>query len=152
LRYGIPNFKLEKGLSIDVAILEAEGIIFKTILKVNYTVEQLNQFDSVVLCGGSTERRSLPTKGIETKGVVQAMDFLSQQTKVLYGETILDQIKATGKDVLLLEVETLDLIVWNFNRHGKSVTNFEMSWNKWSTPGHNWPLQLKNIIITRGRM
>jgi glutamate synthase (NADPH/NADH) small chain len=47
--------------------------------------------------GGSTERRSLPTKGIETKGVVQAMDFLSQQTKVLYGETILDQIKATGK-------------------------------------------------------
>jgi glutamate synthase (NADPH/NADH) small chain len=81
------------------------------------------------------------------------MDFLSQQTKVLYGETILDQIKATGKDVLLLEVETLDLIVWNFNRHGKSVTNFEiMSWNKWSTPGHNWPLQLKNIIITRGRM
>ena len=153
LRYGIPNFKLEKGI-IDrrVAILEAEGIIFKTNVNVgvNYSIEQLNQFDSVVLCGGSTERRSLPTKGIETKGVVQAMDFLSQQTKVLYGETITDQIKATGKDVIVIGGgDTGSDCIGTSNRHGaKSVTNFEIMpkppvGRSESTPWPYWPLQLK---------
>ena len=153
LRYGIPNFKLEKGI-IDrrVAILEAEGIVFKTNVNVgvNYTVEQLNQFDSVVLCGGSTERRSLPTKGIETKGVVQAMEFLSQQTKVLYGETIADQIKATGKDVIVIGGgDTGSDCIGTSNRHGaKSVTNFEIMpkppvGRSDSTPWPYWPLQLK---------
>ncbi|MDG2431947.1 glutamate synthase subunit beta [Flavobacterium sp.] len=153
LRYGIPNFKLEKGI-IDrrVAILEAEGIDFKTNVNVgvNYTVEKLNQFDSVVLCGGSTERRSLPTKGIETKGVVQAMDFLSQQTKVLYGETIADQIKATGKDVIVIGGgDTGSDCIGTSNRHGaKSVTNFEIMpkppiGRSDSTPWPYWPLQLK---------
>ena len=153
LRYGIPNFKLEKGI-IDrrVAILEAEGIIFKTNVNVgvNYSIEQLNQFDSVVLCGGSTERRSLPTKGIETKGVVQAMDFLSQQTKVLYGETITDQIKATGKDVIVIGGgDTGSDCIGTSNRHGaKSVTNFEIMpkppvGRSDSTPWPYWPLQLK---------
>ena len=153
LRYGIPNFKLEKGI-IDrrVAILEAEGIVFKTNVNVgvNYTVDQLNQFDSVVLCGGSTERRSLPTKGIETKGVVQAMDFLSQQTKVLYGETIANQIKATGKDVIVIGGgDTGSDCIGTSNRHGaKSVTNFEIMpkppvGRSDSTPWPYWPLQLK---------
>jgi glutamate synthase (NADPH/NADH) small chain len=153
LRYGIPNFKLEKGI-IDrrVAILEAEGIVFKTNVNVgvNYTVERLNQFDSVVLCGGSTERRSLPTKGIETKGVVQAMDFLSQQTKVLYGENIADQIKATGKDVIVIGGgDTGSDCIGTSNRHGaKSVTNFEIMpkppvGRSDSTPWPYWPLQLK---------
>ena len=80
LRYGIPNFKLEKAI-IDrrIAILEAEGIVFKTNVNVgvNYSIKQLNSFDAVVLCGGATEQRSIPTKGIESKGVVQAMTFLS---------------------------------------------------------------------------
>ena len=153
LRYGIPNFKLEKGI-IDrrVTILEAEGIVFKTNVHVgvNYSIEQLNQFDSVVLCGGSTERRSLPTKGIETKGVVQAMDFLSQQTKVLYGETIADQIKATGKDVIVIGGgDTGSDCIGTSNRHGaKSVTNFEIMpkppvGRSDSTPWPYWPLQLK---------
>ena len=153
LRYGIPNFKLEKGI-IDrrVTILEAEGIVFKTNVHVgvNYSIEQLNQFDSVVLCGGSTERRSLPTKGIETKGVVQAMDFLSQQTKVLYGETIANQIKATGKDVIVIGGgDTGSDCIGTSNRHGaKSVTNFEIMpkppvGRSDSTPWPYWPLQLK---------
>ena len=105
LRYGIPNFKLEKGI-IDrrVAILEAEGIIFKTNVNVgvNYSIEQLDEFDAILLCGGSTESRSLPTKGIESKGVVQAMTFLTQQTKSLYGEKIENQIRATGKNVIVI--------------------------------------------------
>ena len=87
LRYGIPNFKLEKAI-IDrrIAILEAEGIVFKTNVNVgeNYSIKQLNSFDAIVLCGGATERRSIPTRGIESKGVVQAMTFLTQQTKALY--------------------------------------------------------------------
>ena len=83
LRYGIPNFKLEKGI-IDrrVSVLEAEGIVFITNVNVgvNYSIKELEAFDSIVLCGGATEKRSLPTKGIESKGVVQAMTFLTQQT------------------------------------------------------------------------
>ena len=61
LRYGIPNFKMEKGI-IDrrLVILEAEGITFKTNANVgvNYDIEELKAFDAVVLCGGATERRS----------------------------------------------------------------------------------------------
>ena len=98
--YGIPNFKLEKGI-IDrrVKVLEAEGVVFKVNVNVgvNYSVEELNAFDSIVLCGGATESRSLPTKGVESKGVVQAMTFLTQQTKSLYGEAIPNQIYAKDK-------------------------------------------------------
>ena len=85
LRYGIPNFKLEKGI-IDrrVLILEAEGIVFKTNVNVgvNYSVEQLNEFDSIVLCGGSTASRSLPTKGIESEGCSSSYDFLDTTNKI----------------------------------------------------------------------
>ena len=105
LRYGIPNFKMEKGI-IDrrIAILKAEGIIFKTDVNVgvNYDVEDLKAFDSIVLCGGSTEKRSLPTQGIDADGVVQAMDFLTQQTKALFGKEVKNQIMATGKDVIVI--------------------------------------------------
>jgi glutamate synthase (NADPH/NADH) small chain len=153
LRYGIPNFKLEKGI-IDrrVQILKAEGIIFKTNVNVgvNYSIAQLNEFDSVVLCGGATESRSLPTKGIATKGVVQAMDFLTQQTKVVYGEVIADQIKATGKDVIVIGGgDTGSDCVGTSNRQGaKSVTNFEIMpkppvRRSETTPWPFWPLQLK---------
>ncbi len=153
LRYGIPNFKLEKGI-IDrrVAILEAEGITFKTNVHVgvNYSIEELNKFDSIVLCGGATERRSLPTKGIESKGVVQAMDFLTQQTKVVYGESIPDQVMATGKDVIVIGGgDTGSDCIGTSNRHGaKSVTNFEIMpkppvGRSDTTPWPFWPLQLK---------
>ncbi len=153
LRYGIPNFKLEKAI-IDrrVAILEAEGIVFKTDVNVgiNYSVEQLNEFDSIVLCGGASERRSLPTKGIESKGVVQAMTFLTQQTKVLYGEKVPDQIMATGKNVIVIGGgDTGSDCIGTSNRHGaKSVTNFEILpkppvGRSETTPWPFWPLQLK---------
>ena len=105
LRYGIPNFKLEKTI-IDrrISILEAEGIVFKTNVNVgvNYSIKQLNSFDAVVLCGGATEGRSIPTRGFESKGVVQAMTFLTQQTKALYGEKISNQISAKGKNVIVI--------------------------------------------------
>jgi glutamate synthase (NADPH/NADH) small chain len=153
LRYGIPNFKMEKGI-IDrrIAILEAEGIIFKTNINVgvNYDVEDLKSFDSIVLCGGSTERRSLPTLGIEADGVVQAMDFLTQQTKALFGKEVKDQIMATDKDVIVIGGgDTGSDCIGTSNRHGaKSVVNFEImpkppGHRSAKTPWPFWPLQLK---------
>lgn len=153
LRYGIPNFKLEKGI-IDrrVKILEEEGIQFKVNVNVgvNFSVEELNSFDSIVLCGGATESRSLPTKGIDAKGVVQAMTFLTQQTKSLYGEEIKDQISAKDKNVIVIGGgDTGSDCVGTSNRQGaKSVTNFEIMpkppvGRSASTPWPYWPLQLK---------
>ena len=153
LRYGIPNFKMEKGI-IDrrVAILEAEGITFKTNVNVgvNYNVEYLDSFDSIVLCGGATERRSLPTPGIDADGVVQAMDFLTQQTKVVFGQEIKDQVLATDKNVIVIGGgDTGSDCIGTSNRHGaKSVINFEImpkpqGHRSPTTPWPYWPLQLK---------
>jgi len=153
LRYGIPNFKLEKGI-IDrrINILVEEGILFKTNMNVgvNYSVEKLKDFDAVVLCGGATEKRSLSTKGIEAKGVVQAMDFLTQQTKTLYGiEFEGEVISAKDKDVIVIGGgDTGSDCVGTSNRQGaKSVTNFEIMpkpplHRSESTPWPFWPLQL----------
>jgi len=153
LRYGIPNFKMEKGI-IDrrIAILKAEGIIFKTNINVgvNYAVEDLKIFDSLVLCGGSTKTRSLPTPGIDADGVVQAMDFLTQQTKVLFGKQLKNQIIATDKDVIVIGGgDTGSDCIGTSNRHGaKSVVNFEImpkppGHRSASTPWPFWPLKLK---------
>ncbi|MFY9243780.1 MAG: glutamate synthase subunit beta [Polaribacter sp.] len=153
LRYGIPNFKMEKGI-IDrrIAILKAEGIIFKTNVNVgvNYDVKDLKEFSSIVLCGGATERRSLPTPGIDAEGVVQAMDFLTQQTKSLFGKEVKNQIMATDKDVIVIGGgDTGSDCIGTSNRHGaKSVVNFEImpkppGHRSPTTPWPFWPLQLK---------
>jgi glutamate synthase (NADPH/NADH) small chain len=153
LRYGIPNFKMEKGI-IDrrVAILEAEGIVFKTDVNVgvNYEISALKSFDAVVLCGGATKRRSLPTPGIDADGVVQAMDFLTQQTKVVFGEELKNQIMATDKDVIVIGGgDTGSDCIGTSNRHkAKSVVNFEIMEKppkdrSTNTPWPYWPLKLK---------
>lgn len=154
LRYGIPNFKLEKEI-IDrrIAILEAEGIMFKTNTNVgvNYPVSSLNEFDAVVLCGGATVARSLPVKGIDSKGVVQAMDFLTQQTKSLFDQSYQGElVNAKGKDVIVIGGgDTGSDCIGTSNRHGaKSVTNFEIMpkppvGRSEKTPWPFWPLQLK---------
>ena len=153
LRYGIPNFKMEKGI-IDrrIEILKAEGIIFKVNVNVgvNYDVKDLKSFDSLVLCGGSTKTRSLSTPGIDADGVVQAMDFLTQQTKVLFGKEVKNQIMATDKDVIVIGGgDTGSDCIGTSNRHGaKSVVNFEImpkppGHRSASTPWPFWPLKLK---------
>ena len=153
LRYGIPNFKMEKGI-IDrrLKILEAEGITFKTNINVgvNYDIEELKAFDAVVLCGGSTQRRSLPTPGIDADGVVQAMDFLTQQTKVVFGKKVENQILATDKNVIVIGGgDTGSDCIGTSNRQGaKAVVNFEImpkppEDRSPSTPWPYWPLQLK---------
>ena len=153
LRYGIPNFKLEKSI-IDrrIDILKKEGIKFKTNVNVgiNYSVEKLKKFDAVVLCGGATQKRELPIPGADSSGVVQAMDFLTQQTKVVLGKKVENQVMATDKHVIVIGGgDTGSDCVGTSNRHGaKSVTNFEImpkppGHRSPSTPWPYWPLQLK---------
>jgi glutamate synthase (NADPH/NADH) small chain len=134
LRYGIPDFKLEKQI-IDrrLEIMEAEGITFKTGVNIGidlpfYTL--INEVDAVVLCGGSTLPRDLNIKGRELKGVHFAMDFLSQQNKRVAGDTIPEDISlsAEGKHVIVIGGgDTGSDCVGTSNRHqAKSVTQIEL--------------------------
>lgn len=95
LRYGIPDFKLDKSI-IDrrTAIMEEEGITFTVNCNVgeDVAVEQLQKdFDAVALCGGSTIPRDLPVPGRENKGVHFAMDFLKDNSKRVQGSTVLGE-------------------------------------------------------------
>jgi glutamate synthase (NADPH/NADH) small chain len=108
LRYGIPNFKMEKQL-IDrrMAQMEAEGVQFRTntCVGVDVSAQQLvADFDAVILAGGSEKPRNLTIPGRELKGVYFAMEFLTQQTKRVLGDDIpeADAILATGKQVVVI--------------------------------------------------
>ena len=154
LRYGIPNFKLEKEI-IDrrIKILEKEGIIFKTNVHVgeNYDLKNLDYFDAIMLCGGATKKRGLPINGADAKGVVQAMDFLTQQTKQLFNKEVTGEIlSAKDKNVIVIGGgDTGSDCIGTSNRQGaKSVTNFEImekppELRSEKTPWPFWPLQLK---------
>ena len=95
LRYGIPDFKLEKRV-IDrrVGIMEQEGVIFRTNTNVgvDYPADRLQQFDAVVLCGGATLPRDLPVPGRALDGIHFAWDYLHQQNKRVAG----DDVQAEG--------------------------------------------------------
>lgn len=133
LRYGIPDFKMEKNI-IDrrVKILEEEGIVFKTGVHVGVDVlatELKDQFDAIVLSGGATVRRGLPIEGADLKGVVQAMDFLKQNNKRVDGiKDLGEEIKATGKNVVVIGGgDTGSDCIGTSIRHGAtSVSNFEI--------------------------
>ena len=155
LRYGIPDFKMEKNV-IDrrVAVLEEEGITFKTNahVGVNVDINQLkNDFDAVVLCGGATVRRSIPIPGADLKGVTQAMDFLKLNNQYVDGLVdFKDIISAEGKDVIVIGGgDTGSDCIGTSNRHGAtSVTNFEiLSKPTEGRPAHQpwpyWPMKLK---------
>ncbi|MAN28938.1 MULTISPECIES: glutamate synthase subunit beta [Mesonia] len=147
LRYGIPDFKMEKHV-IDRRIeqMEAEGITFKTGIHVgkNYEAKQLEEFDAVVLCGGATQRRPLPIDGADAKGVVQAMEFLAHNNRVVDGlAKPKEELSAKDKHVIVIGGgDTGSDCVGTSNRHGaKSVTNFEImpmpAENR--TKEHPWP-------------
>lgn len=125
LRYGIPDFKLEKWvLDRRLNILEEEGIIFKTNAEVGKNVnagDLLEEFDAIVLCGGSTQPRELPIPGHDLNGVHYAMDFLSQQNKRVAGDKFMrkDEILATDKHVIVIGGgDTGSDCVGTSNRHG----------------------------------
>ena len=108
LRYGIPDFKMEKWvLDRRLAQMEAEGVVFRASVNVgvDITADQLRaQFDAIVLAGGSTRPRDLPVEGRELDGVHFAMEFLPQQNKRVAGtwQADLPQLTAEGKKVVIL--------------------------------------------------
>ena len=145
LRYGIPDFKMEKShIDRRIAQMKAEGVVFRTGVMVGtwpagskvtndaqetITPEQLKaDFQAVLLSGGSEISRDLPVPGRELDGVHFAMEFLPQQNKVVAGETLTGQIMATGKHVIVIGGgDTGSDCVGTSNRHGAaSVTQFEL--------------------------
>jgi glutamate synthase (NADPH/NADH) small chain len=156
LRYGIPDFKLEKW-TIDrkVALMEAEGITFKTNanIGVNIPVTELtDDFDAIVLCGGSTVARDLPINGRGFNGVHYAMDFLTQNNKRVAGDSITKEeaLLATDKNVLVIGGgDTGSDCVGTSNRHkATSVTQIELlikppNERDESTPWPLWPMELR---------
>ncbi len=164
LRYGIPDFKLEKWVvERRVKLMEEEGVVFKTNANVgvNVSVDNvLGEFDAVVLSGGSTVPRDLPIPGRQFKGVYPAMEFLSQQNKRVSGKKVeVDhtgtayangEILATGKNVVVIGGgDTGSDCVGTSNRHGaKSITQIELlskpsEGRHESTPWPNWPMMLR---------
>ena len=106
LRYGIPEFKMEKHF-IDRRLeqMEAEGTVFRTGVNVgvDMTVEQLRaDFDAVVLANGSTIGRDLPIPGRELEGIYQAMEFLPQANRAAVGDEVPGQVTAEGKKVVII--------------------------------------------------
>ena len=106
LRYGIPEFKMEKRhIDRRLAQMEAEGTVFRAGVNVgvDVTVEQLREdFDAVVLAMGSTIGRDLPIEGRDLDGIHQAMEFLPQANRVQLGDEVTDQITARGKKVVII--------------------------------------------------
>jgi glutamate synthase (NADPH/NADH) small chain len=106
LRYGIPEFKMEKDV-IDRRLkqMRLEGTVFKTGVNIGTDItfaELRERFDAVVLAIGSTVARDLTVPGRELKGVHQAMEYLPQANRVARGKDVTDQILATGKDVVII--------------------------------------------------
>ncbi|MEY3778369.1 MAG: Glutamate synthase small chain [Pseudomonadota bacterium] len=145
LRYGIPDFKMEKShIDRRAEQLVAEGVKIKTGVLVgelpagskvtNWSQETISpkqlqkDFDAVLLAGGSEQSRDLNVPGRDLAGIHFAMEFLPQQNKVNAGDKLKDQLRADGKHVIVIGGgDTGSDCVGTSNRHGaKSVTQFEV--------------------------
>ena len=106
LRYGIPEFKMEKAvLDRRLAQMAAEGTRFRNGVDIGGELTGKNlcdRYDAVVLAIGATVPRDLPVPGRELDGVMQAMEFLPAANRVALGEEVEDQVVATGKDVIVI--------------------------------------------------
>jgi len=157
LRYGIPDFKLgKKYIDRRVAIMEQEGIVFKTNANVGGNIkvaDLLKEFDSIALCGGSTIPRDLPATGREFKGVHFAMDFLRQNNKRVAGDTIAKDGEIFVKDAHVIVIgggdTGSDCVGTSIRQGAKSVTQIELMPKPKDERGKedcwpNWP----NILRT----
>ena len=156
LRYGIPNFKLEKHvLDRRIHQMRAEGVTFLTSAHVggNVPVEALTEhYDAILLCGGSEQPRDLKIPGRELKGIHFAMEFLPQQNRRCEGDQLdpsLD-ILATGKRVVIIGGGDTgaDCLGTSLRQRALSVHQFEImpkppAERAASTPWPLWPLQLR---------
>ena len=156
LRYGIPNFKMEKHV-IDRRIqqMRAEGVTFVTSahIGVNVPVEALTgHYDAILLCGGSEQPRDLKIPGRELKGIHFAMELLTQQNRRDEGDTVDPSmtISAEGKRVVIIGGGDAgaDCLGTCLRQRAKSVHQFEImpkppEQRAASTPWPMWPLQLR---------
>jgi len=156
LRYGIPNFKLEKHV-IDRRIeqMRAEGVTFVTNahVGVNVTVEALTEhYDAILLAGGAEQPRDLKIPGRELRGIHFAMEFLSQQNRRCEGDAVDPSmaILAAGKRVVIIGGGDTgaDCLGTSLRQRPLSVHQFEImpkppEMRAASTPWPMWPLQLR---------
>lgn len=156
LRYGIPDFKLEKWV-IDrrIQIMGAEGVTMRTGVDVGIDIsakELLNDYAAVILCGGSTIPRDLPIPGRELKGIHFAMEYLEQSNRRQAGDALPagDVINVQGKHVLVIGGgDTGSDCVGTSNRLGAaSVTQIEILGKPpldrtLSNPWPEWPMILR---------
>ena len=154
LRYGIPDFKMEKShIDRRMAQMEAEGVEFRVNQNVGENVQAedlLAEYDAVILAGGAEKPRDLPVPGRELDGVHFAMDFLTPQNKVVAGDKITNQILASGKHVVVIGGgDTGSDCVGTSNRHGAlSITQFELmpqppEKEDKALTWPNWPLKMR---------
>jgi len=156
LRYGIPDFKLEKKI-IDrrINLLKKEGINFKCKIEVGKTKSLKNlesTYDIILLCTGSTIKRELEIGGAYLKGVEQAMDFLTYNNKYVDGQidSFSNKFNSKGKNIIVIGGgDTGSDCIGTSNRHGaKKVINFEIakkppiSRND-KNPWPHWPFTFK---------
>ena len=149
LRYGIPDFKLEKWVvERRVELMKAEGIDFKTNCEVGVTIsgeELKDSHDAVVLCTGCEDPRDLKIPGRSLEGIHFAMDFLRQHNKRVSGDTIKadEEILATGKDVIVLGGGDTgsDCIGTSNRQQAKSIFQVELLHRPPSerAPDNPWP-------------
>jgi glutamate synthase (NADPH/NADH) small chain len=147
LRYGIPEFKMEKKhLDRRIGQMRREGTVFRAGVDVGgtLTADQLrDRYDAVVLAMGATEARDLPVPGRELGGVHQAMEFLPQANRVALGEQVEDQIVATGKHVVIIGGGDTgaDCLGTSTRQGAASITQLEIMPEPPSTrPGNQpWP-------------
>ncbi|MBS1857316.1 MAG: glutamate synthase subunit beta [Acidobacteria bacterium] len=154
LRYGIPNFKMEKHL-IDrrVVQMQAEGVQFVVNAHVGVTtpVEDLRrEFDAILLAGGAEHPRNLNVPGRDLAGIHFAMEFLPQQNRRCEGDQVPEQILATGKHVVIIGGGDTgaDCVGTSHRQGARSVTQFELlpkppDTRAASTPWPLWPMQLR---------
>lgn len=148
LRYGIPDFKLEKQyVERRINIMDEEGVRFKVNAEVgkNINPDMLKEdFDSIVICTGSTVPRDLPIPGRELKGIHYAMDFLTMQNKEIAGDKIDNKISAKGKNVVVIGGGDTgsDCIGTSHRQHASSVLQLELMPKPQETRGESdpWPL------------
>jgi glutamate synthase (NADPH/NADH) small chain len=135
LRYGIPDFKLEKWvLDRRLDIMQQEGIRFEAGVNVgvDVTADDLNRFDATVICSGATIPRDLAVPGRELDGIHFAMDFLTRQNRLTTGDKLeafgLDPISARDKHVVVIGGGDTgsDCIGTSIRQQARSVTNFEL--------------------------
>ena len=158
LRYGIPNFKLNKNV-IDRRLkqLEEEGIIFKTKTEIGVNIsgeEVMKKFDAVCLAVGAGKPRDINPKGRELKGIYFAMDFLSQQNKIIMDESAVNSERITAKDKHVLVIgggdTGSDCVGTSVRQGAVKITQIEILPKPpaGKNPATPWPESYPNILKT----